>query len=137
MKPYNESSINEIKMAAPFGSEKNSGREHIPQTICSDRESSNFDELRMCNEIIDNLKSECANLELTVVEQRTEIQGLQNRIKNFNYSENLKNTSAAVIDKREADCLINRLKEELRASQSESELTKQQVKQSATVISNL
>ena len=53
IRPYNESTINEIKMAAPFGSEKNSGREHMPQTICTDRESSNFDELRMCNEIID------------------------------------------------------------------------------------
>ena len=53
MKPYNESSINEIKMPAPFGSEKNSGRENMPHTICTDRESSNLDELRMCNEIID------------------------------------------------------------------------------------
>ena len=123
MKPYNESSINEIKMAAPFGSEKNSHREHMPQTIDTGRESSNYDELRMCNEIIDQLKSECANLELTVVEQRTEIQSLCNRIKQIAYSEN-QNSSSALLDKREADCLINRLKEELRVSQSEEELAK-------------
>ena len=53
-------------MAAPFGSETNSYHgEHNPDTA---RESFNYDELKMCNEIIEKLKSECANLELTVVD---------------------------------------------------------------------
>ena len=63
---HHESSINQIKMAAPFGSESNSYRaEHNPDTA---RESCNYEELKMCNEIIEKLKSECANLELTVVD---------------------------------------------------------------------
>ena len=65
--PYEESSINEIKMGGmPFGSNVNSSRDQIPQTIESAREST-YEELRMCNDIIEKLKSECANLELTVV----------------------------------------------------------------------
>ena len=81
----------------------------------------------MCNEIIERLKSECANLEVTVVDQRTEIQTLHNRIKQSNFFDR-QNTSSALMDKREADNLINRLKEELRVSQSEEELAKQHVK---------
>ena len=69
----------------------------------------------MCNEIIERLKSECANLEVTVVDQRTEIQTLHNRIKQSNFFDR-QNTSSALMDKREADNLINRLKEELRVS---------------------
>ena len=90
-------------MPAPFGSERNSYEAQMPDTA---RES-NYEELRMCNEMIERLKMECANLELTVVDQRTEIQSLQNRVKQANFSE--RNTSVAQIDRREADCLIHRL----------------------------
>ena len=120
----------------PFGSRENSSREHMPQTIDTGRESENYGELAICNEMIERLKSECANLELTVVQQRTEIQSLQNRIKQSNYSER-NNTSAAMMDRREADCLINRLKEELRVSQSEEEVARQHVKSSAQIITSL
>jgi hypothetical protein len=51
----------------PFGSRENSSREHMPQTIDTGRESENYGELAICNEMIERLKSECANLELTVV----------------------------------------------------------------------
>ena len=39
------------------------------------------DEIAKCNQLIEKLKSECSDLELTVVDQRSEIQNLCNKLK--------------------------------------------------------
>ena len=38
-------------------------------------------EIAKCNELVDKLKSESADLELTIVDQRSEIQNLCNKLK--------------------------------------------------------
>ena len=65
-----------------------------------------------------------------MVDQRNQITGLQNRLKPSL-------SSSGLLDKKESECLINRLKEEVRTVSHESETAKYQLKQSTAVIQNL
>lgn len=75
-------------------------------------------EIAQCNKLVDKLKNECADLELTVVDQRSEIQNLCNRLK-VQISTSDQSATSQSFNSREMDSLVQRLKEELGRSQDE------------------
>lgn len=93
-------------------------------------------EISKCNALIEKLKSETADLELTIVDQRSEIQNLCNKLKQSlmrNQTE-AADSSQVHIEKKEMESLINRLKEEIRRGQQEKEENSMHQNQLSSVV---
>ena len=130
----NESTINRIKMGTQASEHQKTGSSH---RNAEDSQEENFmvqimrqqeDEISKCNSLIDKLKSESADLELTIVDQRSEIQNLCNKLKqsHLRYQAEEPSASQVKFEKREMENLIMRLKDEIRVGHEEGQSLKQE-----------
>ena len=138
-----ESTINHIKMGSlPSEQQKTNS------TNQDDDSSDNFmvqimkqqeQEIAKCNELVEKLKCESADLELTIVDQRSEIQNLCNKLKQSHLRNQAEEPNAKQVnfEKREMETLVKRLKEEIRMGNDGNQTQKQQVVQMRDVIANL
>ena len=96
-------------------------------------------EIAKCNELVEKLKCESADLELTIVDQRSEIQNLCNKLKQSHLRNQAEEPNAKQVnfEKREMETLVKRLKEEIRMGNDGNQTQKQQVVQMRDVIANL
>lgn len=100
-------------------------------------------EISKQHELVEKLKSQGADLELTIVDQRQEIQNLCNRLKQSQLNQQQESAETGKdqlqlsFDRREMDNLVKRLKDDLRSSQDEGLQARKHLKETGEVIMNL
>lgn len=108
-------------------------REHIKQANAL-QSVLNLEEIKLCNEFIENLKLENAKLEMTVNNQRSQIRALTEQVNEWTLGAQSKLTS---LDKKEIESLVRRLREDLDNTKKDRKEKDFQIAESNQVIAKL